>query len=80
MQKKIAGLLLWITTGVFAQNAGSFSGQVIDAETQQPLEGATIVIEGTSEGVISDAQGYFVFQDIPAQTYNLTASYLGHFI
>ena len=77
MQKKIAGLLLWITTGVFAQNAGSFSGQVIDAETQQPLEGATIIIEGTSEGVISDAQGYFVFQDIPAQTYNLTASYLG---
>ncbi len=63
---------------MYAQNNGTLTGQVIDNKTLLPLEGATILIEGTSIGVITDAQGYFSIRDVPPQTYSITAKFLGY--
>ena len=43
-----------------------------------PLEGATVIIEGTTLGVITDSDGYFTLNDVPPQTYNIVASFLGY--
>ncbi len=63
---------------LYAQNTGSLTGQVIDDQSLLPLEGATVIIEGTTKGVVTDAQGYFTLNDVPAQTYNIEASFLGY--
>ena len=62
MRKCFLAVFLILSSVVYGQNTGSFSGQVIDEKTQDPLEGATVLLEGTNIGVITDANGYFVFE------------------
>lgn len=62
---------------ISAQNIGTLSGRVIDNQTQEPLGGATIILKGTTIGVITDANGYFSFNNISTEYYNVEASYLG---
>ncbi|MGY8966718.1 MAG: TonB-dependent receptor, partial [Flavobacteriales bacterium] len=65
------------TSLLIAQNYGSLNGRIIDVQTQQPLVGATILLEGTSYGVVTDETGYFVIDEIPSNSYNVFVSYLG---
>lgn len=69
---------LFITAQLFSQNTGTLSGRVLDRQTQQPLEGATLTLNDTNFGVVTDDQGYFSLKDIPTKSYNLTISYLGY--
>ena len=78
MQKRLILLLLTISTYVIAQNTGTFSGQIIDLKTQYPLEGSSVILEGTNLGVITDANGYFTFENVPTKSYNIQATYLGY--
>ncbi|MFP4093640.1 MAG: TonB-dependent receptor [Cyclobacteriaceae bacterium] len=61
-----------------AQNTGQLSGFVTDARTQEPLVGVTIRVNDTELGGVTDIQGYYQIKNIPAQTYNVTASYVGY--
>ena len=58
-----------------AQN-GSISGVVIDKNTQTPLVGATIKLENTPLGAISDVDGKFFIERIQPGTYNVNISLL----
>ena len=78
MQNRLILLLLTISTYVIAQNTGTFSGQIIDLKTQYPLEGSSVILEGTNIGVITDANGYFTFENVPTKSYNIQATYLGY--
>ena len=78
MQNRLLLILLTVSTYVFAQNTGTFSGQIIDEKTQYPLEGSSVILEGTNIGVITDANGYFTFENVPAKSYNIQATYLGY--
>ena len=78
MQNRLLLILLTISTYVLAQNTGTFSGQIIDEKTQYPLEGSSVILEGTNIGVITDAYGYFTFENVPAKSYNIQATYLGY--
>ncbi|MDA8948037.1 TonB-dependent receptor [Flavobacteriaceae bacterium] len=77
MNKKLTALLLLLTGFLSAQNTGSLSGRILDAQSQLPLEGATVILIGTSLGVVTNQDGYFTIEDIPTQSYNVEASYLG---
>ncbi len=77
MKLYFTSILLFLTSFISAQNTGSFSGQVIDEITQEPLEGASILLEGTTLGVITDQNGFFSFDDVPTKTYNVNATFLG---
>ena len=52
----ITFLLLFIQLSVFGQDL-TLSGTISDADTNEPLPGATVVIEGTNTGAISDFDG-----------------------
>ena len=42
-----------------SQTTGKISGYVIDAESNDPIVGANIVVKGTSLGTASDEDGIF---------------------
>ena len=76
--KKLFFLFTFLSFSVlWAQNTGAISGRVMDAQSQFPLEGATVVIDGTTLGVVTDLEGYFTIENIPPLSYNISVSYLG---
>ncbi len=77
---KIYGLILGLLLINFESHAqnGNITGYVRDKITNQPLIGATITIENTSLGAVTDISGFFEIENIPTKTYTLTANYLGY--
>ncbi|MDO7675904.1 MAG: TonB-dependent receptor, partial [Flavobacteriaceae bacterium] len=75
--KKILFLLLFAfsLTG-FSQALGVLTGKIFE-ENQSPLFGATVVLEGTTFGAITDELGQFSIPNIPPGTYTIQAGYLG---
>ncbi len=57
---------------------GSIKGTVINAQTQQYLPGATIQIEGSKRGTISNAAGEFSIGDLEPGAYTLKITMLGY--
>ncbi len=55
-------------------------GSVIDADTELPLQGATIVVTDVTpqKGTISDANGAFSFNNIPIGRHNLSITFIGY--
>lgn len=74
----IINLLLLMPLPFFGQVSGDLSGRVIDVKNNEPIFGASIVLQGTSLGAITDESGYFRIESVPVQTYNLEISYLGY--
>jgi len=60
-----------------ASKPGLLRGRVVDFETAQPLPGATVQLDGTSLGAVSDEKGYFQLQ-APPGSYTMVASFIGY--
>ncbi|MCG8326805.1 MAG: carboxypeptidase-like regulatory domain-containing protein [Chitinophagales bacterium] len=78
-------LILTILFGIYicslqAQNAGIIKGRVTDNNTKEPLIGATVVLDGTtnSKGAITDLNGNFELPSIPYGTFSLKIKYIGY--
>ena len=54
------------------------SGIVYDAETKAPLPFATIRLEDTPLGTVSDSSGYFTIADLCDDEYDIVFSFLGY--
>lgn len=57
---------------------GSLKGRITDTETGEELIGATIVIQGTTKGTITDFEGNYVLDDVSYGTYNIVISYISY--
>ena len=55
-------IFLLSAAGLSAQNSKTIQGQVLDATTQEPLIGVSILEKGTSNGVITDFDGKYSIQ------------------
>lgn len=69
------GIFLMLSMGAFAQK-NMLKGKIVD-EKKLPVQGASVVLEGTVRGVQSDLQGYFEIKDFPKGSYNLKVSLVG---
>ena len=78
MNKLLSIFFLLFTSFLLGQNVGSLNGRILDIQSQQPLPGATVLLEGTGIGVVTDDEGYFIINDIPSKSYNIIASFLGY--
>lgn len=74
--------LLWIGTLSAAfpleQSAGSLSGYVYDSSSREPLVSATVLLKETNSGRYTNADGYFLFPELPYGTYHLSIRYIGY--
>lgn len=66
--------LFTLSNTVLAQ---TITGQVIDASTQEPLEGATVIESETSNGTATDTDGTFSLQLISDRN-EITISFIGY--
>lgn len=63
-----------------AQNGQTLKGNVFDADSREPLIGATIIITRSDPvmGASTDAEGYFSLTDVPFGRHNVQVSYIGY--
>lgn len=70
------GLLLGFGS-LAAQNTGTVTGQVTNAETGQPLSEAQMVVVGTNIGTLTNESGRFLITRVPAGQREIRAVILG---
>lgn len=70
--------LLFFQFNLNAQNLGSLTGYVKDAKTGEALIGATVQLEGTTQGGVTDIDGFYQIAAIEPRTYVVKASYVGY--
>jgi len=69
-----------LSLGAPAQQLYSVTGRVIENHTSEPLTGAHAVLRTHSLfwGVITDDNGYFKIENVPAGIYELSVSFMGY--
>jgi len=77
--------LLWGPTAAVAQEEGRITGQVVGAESDEPLVGATVALWAASgadstliAGTATGPDGAFVLEGVPAESAVLRVSYVGY--
>ena len=65
-------------TGATAQEAGTLTGQVVDATTNEPLTGVQITVVGTRVGGLTDAQGRYLLTAVPVGVRQVRAQLIGY--
>ncbi len=67
MKKLVLSTLLVLqAVFVFAQQSPALKGKVIDAKSQKPLQNVVATIQSTNQSALTDFEGNFVFQTLPA--------------
>ncbi|MEE9439855.1 MAG: TonB-dependent receptor [Saprospiraceae bacterium] len=72
----IIALCLLLSSQLIGQHV--IKGKIIDAGNGDPLIGANIIVKGTTEGNITDYDGYFELKTNADYPITLLASYLGY--
>ncbi|MCR4438346.1 MAG: TonB-dependent receptor [bacterium] len=87
MSRRFAAILLLVSASlvlhyfggtVEAGTTGKIAGRVVDTDTNQPLPGVNVVIEGTMMGAATDADGYYFVINVPPGVYTVKASMIGY--
>ncbi|MBA4159209.1 MAG: TonB-dependent receptor, partial [Gemmatimonadetes bacterium] len=67
-----------VPTGSWAQERGTVTGTVTEAQTKRPLAGVQVSIAGTTLGTITNAQGRFLIPNVPAGAREVRISLIGY--
>ena len=79
MKKYFCTVIIIVLLIIHVQaQTGQLTGKVIDQKTNESLVGATVRLEGTDQGSVTDINGRFLIKDIDPNTYNVTASFIGY--
>ena len=80
-------LLMWLSASPTTAMAGSpaeeaaiygkIAGKVVDAATGDPLPGVNVLIEGTTQGTATDANGEYLIIRVRPGTYAVRAQFIG---
>ncbi|MFQ6083039.1 MAG: TonB-dependent receptor domain-containing protein [Candidatus Aminicenantia bacterium] len=75
---RILTILLLLVTLISAQNKGEIEGYVKDSQTETPLMGVNIIIEGTQIRTTTNGNGYFRIINLPPGVYKITTQLIGY--
>lgn len=73
-------LLVALLTVCYAATAVAqitVKGRIVDAETNEPLIGASALVEGTTQGAVTDVDGNFTLK-VPSSSSTIILKYLGY--
>ncbi len=78
MRILLCSLFVLASFSVLAQNTGTISGKIIDRETSEPIIGATLLVENTNVGGITDLSGTFKINNVPTGEQLIRIKYIGY--
>ena len=70
--------LLILVPAVVLAGPGKIRGKVIDKDSKEALIGASVLVEGTTTGAVTDVDGNYTILNVSAGTYTVKASYVGY--
>jgi hypothetical protein len=78
--KYLITLLIGISSCLVSQESVKprIFGNIIDAETREPIANANIFVSNSSIGTASDKNGYFELRNLPYGRYEIIASVIGY--
>lgn len=71
-------VVVFVNYLALAQENGTISGTVREATTGDALRGATVLLEGTKRGAITDPKGNFLIKNLTPGTYTIVVRYVGY--
>jgi len=71
-------ILCCTATGALAGTTGKISGRITDKSSGESLIGASVRIDGTTRGTISDADGYYSLLNLSPGKYTLVMQFIGY--
>ncbi len=74
----LAALMIFTLQSGFGQARAILTGHVLDQTTGSSLTGATITIEGTTNGTIADLNGEYTLTNIPAGNHTIVFSFISY--
>ena len=77
MRHLIFLVMLLLQVNVFAQESITVTGRITDAQTNEPVSGATITVLGTSQSTSSAVDGSFTLQQV-AKNATIIATFIGY--
>lgn len=79
IRSKIMLFLIAFLSGFYPAIAqyGTVTGEILEADTEETLPGANILISGTSTGTTSDVDGRFTLRRVPEGKHTLLIRYMG---
>ena len=69
--------LITVSSHLFAQS-GTITGRISDADNNDPLIGANVIVQGTSMGAATDVDGHYTIQNVPVGAITITITYIGY--
>ncbi|MEN8145848.1 MAG: carboxypeptidase regulatory-like domain-containing protein, partial [Gemmatimonadota bacterium] len=74
-----AGLALFTVGPVLGQSTkGKVQGRVVDAETGAPVAGAQVTVVGSTLGNLTNDQGFYFINEVPAGLTSVQAEFIGY--
>lgn len=82
MRRGIPALLLALVigalpSGLAGQQVGRVTGQVVDADTRQPIPSAQVLIPGSRFGTLTNSAGRYLLDQVPTGQQELRADLIG---
>ena len=74
----VSALILSCVLATAALGQGKIAGRVLDQSTGESLIGVNIVLEETSQGTVTDADGNYVIVNVRPGSYTIVFSYVGY--
>jgi len=74
----IIALLMMFASLALAGTTGKIKGRVIDKITGEPVLGASVMLVGTTQGAVTDADGKFMIQLVPPGEYVLKVTSISY--
>lgn len=71
----LACLFLW--AGMAIAQVSRITGVVVSAEDNEPIVGASVLVKGTTIGTITDVDGKYSIDNVPASAKTLVVSFVG---
>lgn len=77
MHLMVTILILLLSSTFIQAQTGVLRGTVRDQDTQQPLIGVNVLLQGTQRGAATDTSGNYLIEGVPVGGYTLRFSYMG---